>query len=579
MCGITGILDPYNRVESSEIRSFTAALEHRGPDAMEIHVDENAALGHTRLAILDLSDLGKCPMPFGGADGKRYWITFNGEIFNFLELRSELESDGVRFRSQTDTEVIVAAYAKWGPACLTRFNGMWAFAIWDSVERRMFLSRDRFGIKPLYYRYSGRLEFASEIKAWLSLPGFTKKLNQDAALVYLTDPFHFEGKTTATLLSGIEKLPAGHCLTIEQNGEPRITKWWNTADNLPSIPDNYRAQVERFKEIFEDAVRIRMRSDVPVATCLSGGIDSSAVACTMAKLQGASQSELARCTKDWQRTFIATFPGTMLDEREYADAVVRKIGAKPTYWTFDDQTALDTIVDSVWSLEDGLAGIVTPVWCIYRTLRQNKVVVSLDGHGADELLGGYAWYLDEPSGTFNERLYRDFHTTILPGILRNFDRCSMAHGIEVRMPFMDWRLVTYAMALPPDSKMGGGFTKRILRDATADVLPDVIRNRRSKIGFNSPMIEWLNGGLGNLIDRVTSHHLWLESPYFNGKQLREQILTKCRTRSWTKDDWHVSLQVWSLVSFTIWQMLFIENQSGATLRGTGEIPANSQLLR
>jgi len=295
----------------------------------------------------------------------------------------------------------------------------------------------------------------------------------------------------------------------------------------------------------------------------------------MAKLQGASTQELARCTSDWQRTFIATFPGTMLDERQFADQIVKHIDAIPHYWVFDERTALNSIVGSIWSLEESLPGIVSPVWCLYKSLRQNGVVVSLDGHGSDEALGGYAWYLDALTSDLNQRLYDDFHYKILPGILRNFDRCSTAHGIEVRMPFMDWRLVTYTMALPPDSKLGGGYTKRILRDAMAGTVPDPIRLRLSKIGFNSPMIEWFNGPLVDLVDKVSGSPLWLQSPYFDGPQLRGQILAKCRSRSWTKDDWHLSLQIWSLVSFTIWQMLFIENDQVSYLGEEREIPANS----
>jgi len=189
------------------------------------------------------------------------------------------------------------------------------------------------------------------------------------------------------------------------------------------------------------------------------------------------------------------------------------------------------------------------------------VVVSLDGHGADELLGGYAWYLDWPMAQANANLHRDFHATLLPAILRNFDRCSTAHGIEVRMPFMDWRLVTFAHALPAESKFGGGYTKRVLRDAMAGLMPDRVRLRRFKIGFNSPMVEWFNGGLAPLLTQVVNHPLWVDSPDWDGPKLREHFLAKCAARSWTMADWAETIHLWTRFNLVLWQLLFVEGKS------------------
>lgn len=171
---------------------------------------------------------------------------------------------------------------------------------------------------------------------------------------------------------------------------------------------------------------------------------------------------------------------------------------------------------------------------------------------------GYTWYLNWPMNQVNQNLYSDFHTTLLPSILRNYDRCSMAHGIEVRMPFMDWRLVTLAFGLSADSKIGGGYTKRILRDAMTGIMPKNIRKRTSKIGFNSPMIEFYNNGLSEMINKITNHRLWLESPFWNGKELRDKILAKTNNRLWTYKDWNWSLYVWTLMNIVIWQLMFIQ---------------------
>ncbi len=591
MCGIAGLLN-FNSapVQRDELVRFTDALAHRGPDGRGLLFDGALGLGHRRLALLDLSRRGRCPMPFedslpvhvgarvrgtmaawsnaGCEDATqtpyRYWLTYNGEIYNFIELRQELAAMGHRFRSESDTEVVLAAYAQWGEACLTRFNGMWAFALWDRVKRTLWLARDRFGVKPLYYAQTAtRFAFASEMKAFPALDGFNATLNTDIVPAYLQSSYAIEGTRTDTLFAGVHRLPAGHSMRVSAEGAVTVSRWWETADHFPAVPTRYEDQVEQFRALFLDATRMRLRSDVPVGTCLSGGVDSSAVASTMAQLHRTSGADLTRTPGDWRRAFIADFPDTALNERAYADEVVAHTGAKAHYWRFDQQEALQHILDSVWSMEDVYGGLATPVWCLYRELRRAKVVVSLDGHGADELLGGYAWYLDWMQTQANANLYRDFHSTLLPAILRNFDRCSMAHGVEVRMPFMDWRLVTFAHALPASSKFGGGYTKRILRDAMAGIMPDRVRLRRFKIGFNSPMIEWYNGGLAPLITSIVNHPLWLESPHWDGPALRDRVLEKTKAKSWTMADWGESIELWTRFNLVLWQLLFVEKSTAS----------------
>ena len=423
----------------------------------------------------------------------------------------------------------------------------------------MFLARDRFGVKPLYYLSTERFVFASEIKAFLALNEFSPSLDEQIVPIVMQQTQSYEGMTDQTMMRGVRRLLGGCSLTINNRGVARLKKWWETMDYIPEIPDKYEEQVEQFREILFDAVRIRMRSDVPVGTCLSGGIDSSSISCSMSWLhRHKNENNMRRCNPNWQQSFIASFPGSQLDEREYADEVVRHIGATPHYWIFDSNEALKYNIDSVWAMEDIYNGVAVPAWCTYRELRKKNVVVSLDGHGGDELLCGYTWYLNWPLHQVNKNLYRDFHFSLLPAILRNYDRCSMAHGIEIRMPLMDWRLVTFSFGLPASSKIGGGYTKRILRDAVAGIIPEKIYRRQSKIGFNSPMIEWYNGGMIPLLKFIVNHKLWIDSPFWDGPALKTYILNKSESKKWTYNDWGTTLKVWTMINIVLWQMLFIE---------------------
>lgn len=562
MCGIAGLLNFKSPVDSKDLDLFTDSLSHRGPDGRGTFIDRNLGLGHRRLSILDKSDNGKCPMPYGGEDGRRYWITFNGEVYNFLELKKELLALGYRFNSETDTEVVLASYIEWGSDCLYRFNGMWAFAIWDSLERALFLSRDRFSIKPLYFHFSSeRFAFASEIKSFLSLSDFHPAINSNILPKVIGNSYSYEGTNTETTMQGVYRLPGGHSLTVKEDGSYTSNKWWETKEHLVDVPHSYDEQVERFRELFMDSVRIRTRSDVPIGTCLSGGIDSSAVASSLAWNYKNSRSNMDRSTSKWQNVFIADFPGSAIDEKKYADIVVNSIGITAHYSTFND-SCLNNVIDTVWATEDVYGGLALPMWFIYKSMRDSNIVVSLDGHGADELLGGYTWYLDFPTDQVNDRLYNDFHYTLLPSILRNFDRNSMAHGVEVRMPFMDHRLVSYSCSLPHEAKMGGGFTKRVVRDAMRGIVPEQILRRRSKIGFNSPMIELFNGKMQGLMDLVFSHPLWLDNPYWNGRQLNGFVMERTRNKAWSMKNWGETLQIWTFMNIVLWYMLFVEKKKG-----------------
>lgn len=614
MCGIAGFWNlNHEPVSQVILERFTDAITHRGPDGNGFYVDPNASLGlgHRRLAILDTSDSGKQPMSYG--DG-RYWITFNGEIYNFLELRDELKQHDYQFFTESDTEVVMAAYDKWGEDCQLRFNGMWAFALWDRQEKQLFLSRDRFGVKPLMYFYDGKhFAFASEMKAFLALDWFPAEFDPEMVSASLINSKLVEG-TERCLLHDLERLLGGYCLTINQKGDLRKRRWWNTLDHLEAVPIAYEDQVGRYRELFLDSCRIRMRSDVPIGTALSGGLDSSSIVCGMRHIRDHGDTG-DRLANDWQRAFVATYPGSVIDERQYADEVIKKTGAQPIYCEINPEMYLENFESFLFQFEE-ISDIHLGPYLVHKAQREHGVVVTLDGHGGDEALTGYPWHItsalkdslsslslrrstelldtmkklelfpqeqfywmsikevgsklfeknfkkestwlvqspaefyspayeeDAPRirerDTLFRRLYRDFHFTELPTNLRDFDRLSMAHGVEVRSPFMDWRLVTFTFSLPSESKLGGGFTKRILRDALKDILPEPIRLRTRKLGFPNMAESWSSPKAQEFICDVVMSADFQASNIWDGKRIsveleqavREQALAPIK-KAWT----------------------------------------------
>lgn len=599
MCGIAGIVNlGGNAVEPAEISRLTGLIAHRGPlgEGTWFSADRSLAFGHRRLAIIDPSEGGYQPMP--SADG-RHVIVFNGEIYNFLELRRELEAQGAVFRSQSDTEVILAAWQAWREDMLLRFNGMWALAIFDTSTRELFLARDRFGIKPLLYAVSPeRFIFASEQRALVRSGLIDASVDTDVARRLLLDAFGVEG-SERTLFRQVRRLQGGHCMWLRQ-GKVSVRRWWRTVDHLPDVPATEAERVARFRELFQDSVALRMRSDVPIGTCLSGGFDSSAVICTMAAHEKAGMGP--RDSTAWRHAFVATFPGASNDERPMAEEAAAWAKVAPTFLEIGQADALADLDRILDDLDDVYIGLPSAVWLIYRQLRLQNVTVSLDGHGADELMGAYLQQgqarafrirnvaedlasrsplarrgvdvlralalrrkgvyflrgglrnlpaqlslaaeddvLPREWGGLNKRLYRMFHSTVLPTILRNFDRLSMAHGVEVRMPFMDWRLVTYTMSLPESSKSSDGYTKAVARRAMANLMPESIRTARRKVGFNSPMPEWLNGPLAGWAADLLDHKVPAFAELVDEAALRAAVSRLTTSKSW---DWESVGRIW-----------------------------------
>ena len=404
MCGIAGYHDASRPASASRLRAMTDRLAHRGPDGHGLVLIDtrtgrtsagepgtfDLALGHRRLSIIDLSDAGRQPMT--SHDG-RVWITYNGEVYNYVELRDELRARGHRFRTATDTEVVLAAYAEWGISCLSRFNGMWAFALWDSHEHTLFLARDRFGVKPLYYAH-GRdwLVFGSEIKALFAHPRVPRQPN--AEIIYDFLSLRLADHTDNTFFGGIVRVPGSHYVAYRPGTQPTLHRWWDCKPARPrdSSPSEDARAIERFRELFDDAVRVRLRSDVPIGTCLSGGVDSSSIVVT-ANQQMFDGTRDRKLTGDRQRTFSACFEDPRVDERQFIDRVIAATGAS-TYRVFPNQ-------DRVW---DELPALVAQMdepfhstsqysqWNVMRLVRESGVTVTLDGQGADELMAGYPGY-------------------------------------------------------------------------------------------------------------------------------------------------------------------------------------------
>ncbi|UGY16092.1 asparagine synthase (glutamine-hydrolyzing) [Bradyrhizobium septentrionale] len=599
MCGIAGIVNLRgSAVEPAEISRLTSLIAHRGPfgEGIWFNAKRNLAFGHRRLAIIDPGEGGYQPMQSG--DG-RHVIVYNGEIYNFLELRRELEAKGAVFRSQSDTEVILAAWQAWGEDMLLRFNGMWALAIYDTATDDLFLARDRFGIKPMLYALSSeRFVFASEQRALARSGLIETSLDIDVARRLLLDPFGIEG-SERTLFAQLRRLQGGHCMWLRQ-GKVQVRRWWRTVDHLPDVPASEAERVARFRELFQDSVALRMRSDVPIGTCLSGGFDSSAVICTMSAHEKAGMGP--RDSTAWRHAFVATFPGDSNDERPMAEEAAAWAEVAPSFLEIGRSDALTDIDRILDDNDDVYIGLPSAPWLIYRELRRQNVTVSLDGHGADELMGAYmqegqstafrirnaaaaltsrsklaqrgidflraqmirrqGYYFlrggaaampaplrlvaedDEMPGAWgalNRRLYRMFHSTTLPTILRNFDRLSMAHGIEVRMPFMDWRLVTYTMALPETSKSADGMTKVVARQAMANLMPESIRTARRKVGFNSPMPEWLNGPLAGWTTELLDRKVPAFAEFVDEVPLRKAVGRLTASQSW---GWESVGRIW-----------------------------------
>jgi asparagine synthase (glutamine-hydrolysing) len=521
MCGIAGIVHTDGRhVDRFALQRMGVAMAHRGPDGSGEWSDGPVGLAHRRLAIIDLEG-GAQPMP---SPDSGCVLTFNGEIYNYRELRSVLVNEGVQFRDRSDTEVVLRAYERWGDACVDRLHGMFAFAVWDPTARRLFAARDRLGIKPLYYRWqAGTLCFASELKAILAADRTNgHRLNPSSfdkylRLQYVPGPH--------TMVTGVRQLLPGCTLSLGLDAaEPSEVRYWQVRARL-AVP----AGGEPFQERLAAAVQTHMVADVPVGALLSGGIDSSLIVAHMVQ---AATSPV--------HTFSVGFEDDRLDEREAARRVAAHLGTVHHERLVTDADAADALPEVVAAMDEPLADYAAlPTYLIARFAAQHVKVV-LTGEGADELFAGYRRYrrdrllapisrlrpayqpshlfsrretsallgrplspLDEgpptgtrTSGTLNGLLLRDVEGWLPDDLLVKVDRMTMRCSLEARVPYLDHQFVEYALGIPAPRKLRllGGANKLLMRRTAATMVPDAIA-RRPKQGFKPPIDAWLRGRL------------------------------------------------------------------------------------
>jgi len=642
MCGILGVwhMDG-KKVDVRQLENASRTIRHRGPDdegfwcsdsktgkwreGRTQHFPEaNLAFAFRRLAILDLSSAGHQPMHT--PDGV-YCIVFNGEVYNYLELKTELQAKGYQFRSNTDTEIVLAAYSEWGSGCLKRFNGMWAFALWDANRHQLFCARDRFGIKPFYYYWDGTcFAFASEIKALATPVGMHLTPYLPSVFDYLAYGLTDHGRET--FYENVYQILPAHFLLIDEQ-HLQEQRYWDLDPNHYITEPNDDALAHHFYNLFEDAVRLHLRSDVAVGTCLSGGLDSSAIVTVANKLLIEEQVIPSSLVGEQQKTFSACFDEPAIDERVYMQAVLDKTGAEKNF-VFPSLTKLQKDLNRLmWHQEQPFGGTsIFAQWCVIERAAASGVRVLLDGQGGDELLGGYDSHRDFYLGTlaqksrwsqllhelhayrheyymswsslmlsilrgfapeqvmnwarlrrrsgvstqlgistefrakFHDRLnirsswggnlyntwaYHAITRAILPALLRYEDRNSMAHSVEARVPFLDYRLVEFTFALPLQHKIRNATSKIVLRDALRGVLPEIVRTRKSKLGYTTPERAWFDNALGTLLQELLYTPSFRSRGYFDIRTIESALEEhRANQRDLSGVAWRwINLELWS----------------------------------
>jgi asparagine synthase (glutamine-hydrolysing) len=558
MCGISAIIDTSgNHVPDTVIKPFNDIISHRGPDDEGYYFDKNVALGHRRLSIIDLSKDGHQPM----VSEDDLVIVFNGEIYNYIELREELIEAGYLFCTKTDTEVILNAYRYWGEDCLHKFNGMWAFVIYQRSNGKIFAARDRFGVKPFYY-YQHQQYFciASEIKQFTTLSGWKARANVSRITDFLI--YSISDHTAETMFTDVYQLRGGFALRFNlADKQPHIFRWYDLKDKCAEKKLTYAEACKQFKLKLREAVKLRLRADVKIGSCLSGGLDSSSIV-------GLIHDELKQSRLNHlQETVSACATDPRFDEQEFIDVIIseKQIINHKIFPTFEAFT--QTANALTWHQDEPFGSTsIFAQWEVFRESKKNGLVVMLDGQGADESLAGYDQYYQVylsqllarfkiisfiklfpfvkqrlkvsvlkliaivaasllPNGLakilrqknnrnnhnylrpevwsnyrgFDFAVYRNvkgFSADMLGGLhvsklLRYEDRNSMAHSIESRVPFLDFRFVEFIMSLPSAFIVHREVNKKVLRDSMKGIVPDKILERRDKKGFLTPETVWI----------------------------------------------------------------------------------------
>jgi len=634
MCGFVAMVALNGaKTDGSIVQRMSNAIRHRGPDHEGSYVSGPVAFGFRRLAILDLTPAGHQPM--FSPDG-RIVLVFNGEIYNYVELKRELEARGREFSSSGDSEVLLQAYLEWGPACVQRFNGMWAFLIYDMRQDTIFGSRDRFGKKPLYrYRQGDYVFFASEIKAILESGLHPRTVNWKVASRFLLLA-KLDGFNHQTFYSDIQEAPAGSAFTLDLKGAAAEWRYWSIDSSISENIDNNPAS--SFYEIFHDAVRLRMRSDVPVGVFLSGGLDSTSIICEMSRLWNGASERPVHPLKAF------TYHSPEFDESAYIRDTIRQTGAELVRFEPDTSLLWDNLRRMLWHQDEPVHSVVPLItFELFRMAARGGYKVILNGQGADEVLAGYwsffknYWCLLLKDFHFVEAwreigafslLHQGAHVSILkkttrhligsqlcrfplyrklagrkrleaarrnswftselwrcldaedadddgyaepsltvalkqaveqeplPLYLRIEDRNSMAHSVEARLPFLDYRLVSFAFSLPDNWRVRGPWNKYVLRQAMAGRIPSSVRNRVDKMGFPAPWRDWFAESLYTPLQDTLNSRSMRERGIYNISAIRRDLDLH------RKGKHDVSGRLFDIAQFEVWSDL-LENPTGA----------------
>lgn len=615
MCAING----FTWKDPVLIEKMNQILQHRGPDDQSTYIDENVSLGHRRLSIIDLSPAGR--QPKCNEDGS-IWIAFNGEIYNFQELRVKLEGSGHKFSSNTDTEVIIHAYEEWGVDCVERFNGMWAFVIYDKNKGILFFSRDRFGIKPLYFCKNEKgLIFSSEIKGILQ-HSISRIANDKIVYDFLI--LGFVDHSPETFFQGINRLMPGESMTYDlSQGTMEIFRWYDLSGRTGAAERiSEEDAAKRIRELFEDSVRYRLISDVPVGSCLSGGIDSSSIVYAMRKI----------IKKNTIKTFSMVFPGRKQDESTFIDEVVADTSVDSHKVSPTSNDLLSDLKDLIWTQEEPFGTLsIYGQYKVMELAHKAGMKVLLDGQGSDEIFAGYFIYhkyylfeslldlrLDEAKKTLgtmknrvndlllfpamtilsrlglsqgflknlwlgnmkhlkgfegfeltnplvdrgfdlNRALYSDLTRYSIPQLLRYEDKNSMRWSIESRVPFLDYRLVELAMSLPSGYKIREATTKYILRRALKGLTSDRILERKDKIAFATPDGDWLMApAFAEMAREIFGSDKFRSRRYWRHEEVASLLEEHIGGESNVRKN-HMDV-LWRIINIELWLRAFVDGK-------------------
>jgi asparagine synthase (glutamine-hydrolysing) len=606
MCGIAGTLELAQGLVPAEelVATMTDVLQHRGPDDAGMLVDGPVVLGHRRLAIIDLTEAGHQPMP--SADGA-HWITFNGELYNYIEVRRDLLALGREFRTATDTEVLLQAYAEWGTGMLDRLNGMFAFAIWDRADESLFLVRDRFGVKPLYYTEAdGLFRFASEIKALFADPAVQRRPNDARVREFLA--YGLSDHTAETMFEGVLQVPPGGYLRLRPYAPvPEPVRWYRARP----ARTNERPAGRHLRSLLDSAVTIRLRSDVPVGVSLSGGMDSSSVlgvAGTLRRQEGI----------DAPKSYSARSVDPGRDELRFSRALLSSTGSENHDVLPTADGLMRELESLIWHMDEPFHGpSVYGQRCVHELARSDGVIVLLDGQGGDEAMSGYhhfhypalLWSLlrrgrllrfgrevaarrrrlgtspvrslkdvvrmllasrrrttgrpdwlaggdgldDRPLPGTTLASHQDYGLEVfpLPAYNHHVDRNSMTFSLETRSPFLDFRVVEAARAMTSEDLLHDGFTKWALREGVRDVVPAEIVDRAEKQGFTTDEQDWFRERLASELDDTFASESMARRGYFHIPRLRAALESHRRGTD-------RSAELWRAYSVERWLRLFVD---------------------